>query len=198
MSYLRRVDSNQDLVWCVKIGYIWVFGSIVGSDYLQHMPPRNSSNSEKAVDALHSMLYRSVPVCRSLLSKCLPPKRWRERDIAYWLYIVMLTGPRDCPLSLVESRGICTTVNKKTKKSRGKTSLYFFLGGGRARVFSLSKRMRMSLFWHWNCCKTDSPSAFTWELYMFRAWLTQRLFTAVGPCSVVTRYVRSALFRSIV
>ena len=31
--------SNQNRVWCVNIGEYLVFGSIVGSDYLYHMPP---------------------------------------------------------------------------------------------------------------------------------------------------------------
>ena len=30
---ITRVHSNQDLIWCVKIGCIWVFGSSVGPDY---------------------------------------------------------------------------------------------------------------------------------------------------------------------
>ena len=29
------VDSNQDLIWCAKLGYIWVLGSIVGPDYVR-------------------------------------------------------------------------------------------------------------------------------------------------------------------
>ena len=32
-STITGVQSNQDLIWCVKKGFIWVLGSIVGSDY---------------------------------------------------------------------------------------------------------------------------------------------------------------------
>ena len=30
---ITEARSNQDLIWCVKMGYIWVFGYIVGPDY---------------------------------------------------------------------------------------------------------------------------------------------------------------------
>ena len=35
---LTGVHSNQDLIWCVITGVYMGFGSIVGSDYLYHMP----------------------------------------------------------------------------------------------------------------------------------------------------------------
>ena len=52
--------SSQDLIWCVKIGvHIWGFGSIVGSDYLQHMPTRNTVYTWN-IGVLHRSRYFSV------------------------------------------------------------------------------------------------------------------------------------------
>ena len=37
------IDSNQNQILCVNIGESMVFGSIAGSDYLYHVPTRDTT-----------------------------------------------------------------------------------------------------------------------------------------------------------